>query len=95
MIVALAMPKPSRALGCHAYQRVLTLDPPRVVTHLIHNLSDDVDGATEFIGQPSGHVTAHHVTRPHRSRGGHGRTPPSRGQYSMAAFDLRRRSPMW
>jgi hypothetical protein len=50
MFVALAMPKPSQALGCYAYQRVLTLDPPRVVAYLIHNLSDDVDGATEFIG---------------------------------------------
>ena len=50
MTVALALPKPSRALRRHAYQRVLTLGPPRVVAHLIHNLSDDIDGATEFIG---------------------------------------------
>jgi hypothetical protein len=50
MMVALAMPQPSRALRRHAYQRVLTLGPPRVVAHLIHNLSDDIDGATEFMG---------------------------------------------
>ena len=48
MIVALALPKASQALGCHAYQRVVTLGPPRVVAYLVHNVSDDIDGAAEF-----------------------------------------------